>query len=199
MKICDNLLILHYDNTTINLPNRLSMINRQIWPDDVQPVEDLEFQPVEPIYTRVLTARIILSYIIFMGLAFIILAFEESYRWWILLGVEAILVIALVINLVLVHKIYDFKGYALRDKDISYRSGIFFTSVKTVPFSKIQQVSVRTNPIARMFGLSYLDIVNGSQSSVNQITIPGLTSDDAERIKALLINALLINKDCCDE
>lgn len=194
MKICDNLLILHYDNTTINLPNRLSMINRQIWPDDVQPVENLEFQPVEPIYTRVLTARIILSYIIFIGLAFIILAFEESYRWWILLGVEAILVIALVINLVLVHKIYDFKGYALRDKDISYRSGIFFSSVKTVPFSKIQQVSVRTNPIARMFGLSYLDIVNGSQSSVNQITIPGLTSDDAERIKALLIN-----KDCCDE
>lgn len=170
------------------------MINRQIWPDDVQPVEDLEFQPVEPIYTRVLTARIILSYIIFMGFAFIILAFEESYRWWILLGVETILVIALVINLVLVHKIYDFKGYALSDKDISYRSGIFFTSVKTVPFSKIQQVSVRTNPIARMFGLSYLDIVNGSQSSVNQITIPGLTSDDAERIKALLIN-----KDCCDE
>lgn len=170
------------------------MINRQIWPDDVQLVEDLEFQPVEPIYTRVLTARIILSYIVFMGLAFIILAFEESYRWWILLGVEAVLVITLVINLVLVHKIYDFKGYALRDKDISYRSGIFFTSVKTVPFSKIQQVSVRTNPIARMFGLSYLDIVNGSQSSVNQITIPGLTSDDAERIKALLIN-----KDCCDE
>ncbi len=170
------------------------MINRQIWPYDVQPVEDLEFQPVEPIYTRVLTARIILSYIIFIGLAFIILAFEESYRWWILLGVETILVIALVINLVLVHKIYYFKGYALRDKDISYRSGIFFTSVKTVPFSKIQQVSVRTNPIARMFGLSYLDIVNGSQSSVNQITIPGLTSDDAERIKALLIN-----KDCCDE
>lgn len=170
------------------------MINRQIWPDDVQPVEDLEFQPVEPIYTRVLTARIILSYIIFIGLAFIILAFEESYRWWILLGVEATLVTALAINLVLVHKIYDFKGYALRDKDISYRSGIFFTSVKTVPFSKIQQVSVRTNPIARMFGLSYLDIVNGSQSSVNQITIPGLTSDDAERIKALLIN-----KDCCDE
>lgn len=170
------------------------MINRQIWPDDVQPVEDLEFQPVEPIYTRVLTARIVLCYIIFMALAFIILAFEESYRWWILLGVEAMLVIALVINLVLVHKIYDFKGYALRDKDISYRSGIFFTSVKTVPFNKIQQVSVRTNPIARMFGLSYLDIVNGSQSSVNQITIPGLTSDDAERIKALLIN-----KDFCDE
>lgn len=170
------------------------MINRQIWPGEVQPVEDLEFQPVEPTYTRVLTARIILSYIIFMGLAFIILAFEESYRWWILLGVEAVLVITLVINLVLVHKIYDFKGYALRDKDISYRSGIFFTSVKTVPFSKIQQVSVRTNPIARMFCLSYLDIINGSQSSVNQITIPGLTSDDAERIKALLIN-----KDCCDE
>lgn len=170
------------------------MINRQIWPEDVQPVEDLEFQPVQPTYTRVLTVRIVLCYIIFMALGFIILAFEESYRWWILLGVEATLITALAINLVLTHKIYVVKGYALRHKDISYRSGIFFTSVKTVPFSKIQQVSVRTNPIARMLGLRYLDIVNGSQSSVNQITIPGLASDDAERIKALLIN-----KDCCDE
>ena len=54
------------------------MINRQIWPEDVQPVEDLEFQPVEPTYTRVLTVRIVLCYIIFMALGFIILAFEES-------------------------------------------------------------------------------------------------------------------------
>lgn len=170
------------------------MTNRQIWPDAVQPVESLEFQAVEPTYIKVLTARIALTYLLIMGVAFIIPLTVESYGWWILLGVESALAIAMALNIALIHRIYSVKGYALRNRDISYRSGLFFTSVKTVPFSKIQQVSVRTNPLSRMFRLYHLDIINGSQSAGNVISIPGLTHDEAERLKSILIN-----KDGCDE
>lgn len=170
------------------------MINRQIWPDEVQPVEDLEFQAIEPTYIKVLTARIVLTYILFIGIAFTIPLMMESYGWWITLGIVCALGIALAVNLILIRGIYYVKGYALRNQDVSYRSGLFFTSVRTVPFSKIQQVSVRTNPLSRMFALYHLDIINGSQSSGNQITIPGLTHDDAERLKSIIIN-----KDTCDE
>ena len=69
------------------------MINRQIWPDTVQPVEDLEFQAVEPTYIKVLTARIALTYVLIMGIAFTIPLMVESYGWWLLLGVESALVI----------------------------------------------------------------------------------------------------------
>lgn len=164
------------------------MINRQIWPDEAQPVEDLEFQAVEPAYVKVLTTRIALTYVLIIGVAFIIPLMVESYGWWLLLGVESALVIAMAVNIALIHKIYALKGYALRNRDVSYRSGLFFTSVKTVPFSKIQQVSVRTNPLSRMFRLYHLDIINGSQSAGNVISIPGLTRDKAERLKSILIN-----------
>lgn len=164
------------------------MTNRQIWPDAVQPVESLEFLAVEPTYIKVLTARIALTYLLIMGVAFIIPLTVESYGWWILLGVESALAIAMALNIALINRIYSVKGYALRNRDISYRSGLFFTSVKTVPFSKIQQVSVRTNPLGRMFRLYHLDIINGSQSAGNVISIPGLTQDKAERLKSILIN-----------
>lgn len=170
------------------------MTNRQIWPDTVQLVEDLEFQAVEPTYIKVLTARIALTYVLIMGIAFTIPLMADSYGWWLLLGVESALVIAMSVNIALIHSIYCVKGYALRNRDVSYRSGLFFTSVKTVPFSKIQQVSVRTNPLSRMFRLYHLDIINGSQSAGNVISIPGLTLDEAERLKSILIN-----KDGCDE
>ncbi len=164
------------------------MINRQIWPDDIQPVDDLSFVPLEGTYVKVLMARISLIYILLMACALMILLFAESNGGWILLGAECALAIAFAANVALARKIYDIRGYALRDKDISYRGGLFLTTVTTIPFSKIQQVSIRMNPISRIFGLCYLDIINGSQAISNRITIPGLPREQAERIKSLLIN-----------
>lgn len=164
------------------------MVNRQIWPDDIQPVEHIAFTPLEKTYVKVLTARIAIIYIILMACALLIPVFVEAYGYWILLGVEFVLCVAMAVNLSLARKIYGIRGYALRDRDISYRTGLFFTKVTTIPFSKIQQVSVRMNPLSRIFGLYYLDIANGSQAAMNQITIPGLSLEQAERMKALLIN-----------
>lgn len=171
------------------------MVNRQIWPDDIHPVEGLAFTPLERIYVRVLTARIAIIYIILMGCALLIPVFMESYGYRILLCVECALAISMAVNLTLSRKIYDIRGYALRHKDITYRTGLFFTKVTTIPFSKIQQVTVRMNPLSRIFSLYYLDILNGSQAAMNQISIPGLTLEQAERMKSLLINETNQNND----
>lgn len=110
-------------------------------------------------------------------------------------AIEGVLALALAANAVLARKMYSMRGYALRDKDISYRRGLFFTTVTTVPYSKIQQVSLRMNPISRFFGLYYVDVVNGSQATMNSITIPGLTLEKAEQMKSLLMN----KADCDNE
>lgn len=163
------------------------MINRQIWPDEIQPVECLTFERVDQTYIKVLTSRIVLVYIILMCCA-LIPFLADFYQGWTLIIVEGLLAAILATNVLLVRKIYDIKGYALRDMDVSYRSGLFFTSVTTIPYNKVQQVSVRMNPISRIFGLYYLDIINGSQAAMNQITIPGLTKEKADQLKSLLIS-----------
>ena len=83
-------------------------------------------------------------------------------------------------------KAYAYKGYAVREHDITYRSGIVFPKTVTIPFCKVQQVSVRQNPVSRMFGLYAVDVVSGAQMLAETV-IPGLTREKAEEIKSLLI------------
>lgn len=164
------------------------MTNRQIWFDDIQPVETLRFEPIEERYVKVILFRTALIYLIFMAAAFLILLLDLSCAVILLVAAECVLAAAMAVNLTLARKFCRAKGYALRNKDISYRSGLFFTTVTTVPFCKIQQVSIRVNPVSRLFGLYYLDVTNGSQDITNCITIPGLPQEKAELMKALLIN-----------
>lgn len=164
------------------------MESRPIRSNEERSIETLDFVSVESAYIKVLIARISLVYIILMACAATVPLIADVSCWRIIIIAESVLAAAFALNTVLVHKIYRVRGYALRDRDISYRKGLFFTSVTTIPFCKIQQVSIRMNPLSRIFGLYYLDVINGSQSVANLISIPGLSRDKAERIKLLLID-----------
>lgn len=171
------------------------MINRQVWLDDTQPIESLSFEPIENRYVKVIIARIVLIYALLMACALFILLIEVDYADIILIVAECLLAVAFIVNVAMAKKIFRFRGYALRNKDISYRSGIFFPTVATVPYSKIQQVNVRMNPISRLFRLYYVDVINGSQNAMNEITIPGLSREKAEQMKSLLINNTACDND----
>ena len=171
------------------------MTNRQVWLDDTQPIESLTFESIESRYVKVLIARIVLIYALLMACALFILLIEVDYAETILIAAECLLTVALIVNLALTQKIFRFRGYALRNKDISYRSGIFFPTVTTIPYSKIQQVDIRMNPFSRLFKLYYVDVINGSQNAMNEITIPGLSREKAEQMKSLLINNTACNND----
>lgn len=153
---------------------------------DNAPVDNLSFEGVERRYVNVFVVRLTLVYILLIACMLLIPLVWDV--WWPAIVGAAVLAAAYAVNVALARRIYDFKGYALRPADISYRTGIFFTSIVTIPFSKIQQVSIRMNPVSRMFGLCYVDVVNGSQAAMNRLSIPGLTPERAERLKSLLIN-----------
>mgnify|MGYP000777239044 FL=1 len=70
-----------------------------------------------------------------------------------------------------------------------YKRQIIFLSVTSIPFCKIQQVSIRQNPLSRIFGLYVIDIVNGAQL-LSEISIPGLTEERANEIKAIIIERM---------
>lgn len=164
------------------------MINREIWPEDIQLVEKLVFIPVDRLYRKMLVIKLTVIYIILAACVIIVPSLSGWNAGWIVPAIVGVFSVAFAINLSLINKIHDIRGYALRDKDISYRKGLFFTTVTTIPFCKIQQVSVRMNPLSRLFGLYYLNIVNGSQAIMTNISISGLTKENAEKLKTLLIN-----------
>ena len=77
------------------------------------------------------------------------------------------------------------RKYALREKDISYKSGLFVKKLTTVPFSRVQHIEIDEKPISRIFGLSSLSVYTAGDSS-NDLEIKGIKKDTALQIKEFI-------------
>lgn len=77
------------------------------------------------------------------------------------------------------------RGYLVRERDISYRSGLIFRDVVTVPYNRIQHSEVSSGPLERKMTLSTLKIYTAGGSS-SDLSIHGLEPDEAMRIKEWL-------------
>lgn len=168
------------------------MSNYQLYLDETTPVDELHFEHLEGKYISVQLAGTALTYVIFMGLALLLLIPEIS-PWW-CIAVEGAIISVLIINMVIIPKAYKLKGYALRNNDISYRSGIIFLKTTTIPYAKIQQVSVSQNPVSKHFGLYAVELVNGAQG-LSSLTIPGLNQETARQIKQIITDKLIPDND----
>ncbi len=73
-------------------------------------------------------------------------------------------------------------AYQVREHDLSLRSGVIRHRVETIPFSRIQHVSVGRGMIERSLGLATLQV----SSAGPDISLPGLPVADAERIKEVV-------------
>ena len=146
------------------------------------PVTELRFEPLAKKYKLAHCVGTTLIYILLMLLALLLLL--TDYPWHIKI-IEGTTAVVFIINIIILSKAYSHKGYAFREHDVSYQSGVVFHKVTTIPYSKIQQVSIKQNPISRLFGLYSVDIVNGAQA-LSSLNIPGLTQEKASHIKDLI-------------
>ncbi len=149
-------------------------------------IDDLSYESVSPKYRSVQTTSAAIAYALLSACALFLLLTDNL---WLCIIAETVIVVSFFINLLVLRKAYQFKGYALREHDITYRSGVIFPKITTVPFTKIQQVSISQNPISKYFGLCAIDVVNGAQS-LSSLVIQGLTKEKAEKIKNVITQRL---------
>lgn len=91
---------------------------------------------------------------------------------------------------------YHYMGYAIREKDISFKSGWLWRSMTTVPFNRVQHCDIKQGLIDRQFGLSRLTIYTAGGQSTD-LMIPGLLPETAERLKTYILRSteLAIDED----
>lgn len=77
------------------------------------------------------------------------------------------------------------RKYAVREKDVSYKSGILFKKTTTVPFNRIQHIEIDQGPISRFFKLATLSVFTAGDSS-DDLKISGLLYEDALKIKEFI-------------
>ena len=154
-----------------------SFSNEPIPTDHLPRLNDDAFVSVDPRYLRVsLTGVALAATAVAVGT--VIIAVQANQKVVPLLiggGVLLLLGMVAVVRTLEVRRL----AYQLREHDLSLRSGVITHRVESLPFSRIQHVNVRRGPIERSLGLATLQVSTAGPD----ISIPGLTQADAERIK----------------
>lgn len=81
------------------------------------------------------------------------------------------------------------KGYAVRDKDIIYKSGVFWRTVTAIPFNRLQHVEKSSTPLDRRFQLASLQLFTAGGSG-GDLKIHGLSAKTAEKLRKFMLDKI---------
>ena len=108
-------------------------------------------------------------------------AFSNTIWMAILVGLVLILVGLVAFTKFSFHK----KGYAFREHDAIYKSGLISETTTIIPFNRVQHVALHQGFISRKLGLASIELFTAGGSS-SDLEIPGLLLADAQLIKNLV-------------
>ena len=149
-------------------------------------ITDVNFTPIHKKYLKVILWNVVLIFSVILAglfLADYFNVFEEISSYVSFFYMAFTLVF---ISIILI-KFWGFKKrkYAVREKDISYKSGILFKKQTTVPFSRIQHLEIDEGPISRFFKLASLSVFTAGDSS-DDLVIKGMSKKTALEIKEFI-------------
>jgi membrane protein YdbS with pleckstrin-like domain len=146
-------------------------------------ITKIEFKNIDKSYLKVILITFFIFFmLLFVGLILLhLLVFSEELKENI--GIIYLVFISL-FGCVFSYLLLGFpkRKYALRERDISYKSGLFVKRITTVPFSRIQHVETDEKPISRIFGLASLSVYTAGDSS-DDLVIKGIRKEVALQIK----------------
>ncbi len=162
--------------------------NEQLPTHHLPSIDDILFEPLEINYQRVsvyfTSFFFLLAIIIYVGIGIFVEELFASPLIWIVIGSWLILTSFFVF---LSYKSYFYEGYALRQRDVVYKSGMWFRSTIIVPFNRVQHCEINQGPIDRYFGLSELSLFTAGGSS-SDLNINGLSQETAAKLKHFITN-----------
>lgn len=161
--------------------------NPEIAVAELSAADDVEWQALDRRYVARQQVRGLLNVAVLAGAALVLHFLRQQldsdlpiWAGWVV--VAAVAAHALLWPLVSVPK----KGYVLRDRDLVYRSGVFWRSVTAVPFNRVQHVETASTPLDRRFGLASLQLYTAGTSG-GDLAIHGLPGDAAERMRVFVL------------
>lgn len=144
----------------------------------------VEWRRVSPKYVVLELLGDLIGAVIFIAVALVLLlAVKAPLIAWI--WPAALAVLFLITSIFAVRRARAI-GYQLRDDDLLFRKGLFFSRLVAVPYGRMQLVDVQRGPIARMLGLANLKMVTAA--AVTGVQIPGLPQAEAEGLRDHLIS-----------
>lgn len=150
--------------------------------------EEVQFQPLHRDYWKIMLIANFILLLVLLGVTGLFLFFSEEFRgkWpFFLATVFGFFSVCVALARISFKK----RGFAFRQHDVLYKSGIISDVTIIIPYSRIQHVALNEGVISRIFGLASVGIFTAGGGS-SDVEIPGIEKDKAQSIKQLLMSKL---------
>ncbi|MEJ5995528.1 PH domain-containing protein [Pedobacter sp. Du54] len=171
--------------------------NEPIEIDLLPKFEEVSLNAPDPRFWRVIAINIsILMILSAIGIGLFIF-FNEPVRAYSLPIITGFMLLFLL--LFLLYKVsFKKRGYALREKDMIYKSGIIAETTTVVPLNRIQHVALDEGLFSRMYNLATLQIYTAG-GSTGHMHIAGIPLHQARAIKEALLKKLDLLEKLADQ
>ncbi len=164
--------------------------NLQVDPDSLPSIDDLTFVDLDPRYARlrfgIALGLVSVGLILLIAEALIIHGFFGSVPWGAFVLGMVLILFALVVLPLYRYKEAKAKGYAVREHDVTLRSGLFWKSEIIQPIRRIQHIELTRGPVEKRVGLANI-VLYGAGSTGATFTIPGLSLRTAVRLRRVVL------------
>ena len=150
--------------------------------------EVVNLNALQPKYWNVILFNIVATFLIIgVVLAVIVYFVEEIHSIAWLFGLVYVLFLGFTFLLCRIS--FKKRGFAFREHDVIYRSGILATNTMIIPYNRVQHVALHEGFISRYFDLAKVEIFTAGGDS-SDVAIPGIKKEQAEDIKQLLMGKI---------
>lgn len=154
--------------------------------------EKIQLQPLNKKYFNIMLLNISIVFVL-IAIGFVVLHFFQgeqktfTNRFWLLVGAGIPLFYGLFVFLYYLS--FKKRGYAFRELDAIYKSGLISETTTIVPFKRIQHVALHQGLFSRFFGLASLELFTAGGSSTD-LHVSGLKYEDAQRYKIWIVEKI---------
>ena len=160
--------------------------NETITLEQIPKYEEIAYTNLHKNYVKIVRMNALIG--ILFGIAVsvaIFFVFEEFEKYYFIIGFSLLMLLMSLFPLLT----YKKKKYAFRQHDVLYKKGLLFKTVNIIPYIRLQHVVIKQGWYAKKLGLATLELHTAANDRVD-VSIPGLTLEDAERWKSFLLNRL---------
>ncbi len=162
----------------------MNFTNSTVAPEELPDILEVEFHPLEKDFLLVKRISLLISMGIFLAIGMIFFYFIDNLQDPLVVSLAVTVYgVILAFRIIAININYKHSGYALREKDILFRTGWITRKTRMVMLNRIQHVSVQSGPLERKFGLSAVSIFTAGSSAAD-FTIEGIAEETAQKIKA---------------
>lgn len=167
-------------------------LNGEVPLDALPGAETVDWLPLHPRFARRLQVGAVIRSVAYVAAAVAFqmaisprnrAAISESLPWlppflWTVLGIFCVW--SVLWPLIAVPR----RGYVVREKDLLYKSGVLWRSVKAFPLNRVQHTKLHSTPLDRRFGVASLSVFPAGGGLGNRVH--GLGRETAEQLRVYI-------------